>query len=64
MAHRWVSGVFGVFLVAMAAAIGVYSDRSTGPVVAALLLAGLGLDALVSAIRNRRSLLSRLGPLP
>lgn len=64
MVHRWVTGVFGAFLLAMAAAIILYSDRSAGPVVAALLVAGLGLDALVSAIRNRPSLLSRIGPLP
>ena len=64
MVHRWVTGLFGIFLLAMAAAIIVVSDRSAGPVVAAVVLAGLGLDALASAIRNRRSLLSRIGPLP
>lgn len=64
MAHRWVTGVFGVFLLAMAFAIVVFSDRSAGPLVATAVVAGLGLDALVSSIRNKPSLLSRMGPFP
>jgi hypothetical protein len=32
--------------------------------VAALVTGGLGMDALPSAARNRRSILSRIGPLP
>lgn len=35
-----------------------------GYVVGAVVLAALGVEATVAAIRNRRSLLSRLGPLP
>ena len=31
---------------------------------AALVVMGLGLEAIVSAIRGKRSLLSRIGPLP
>lgn len=30
----------------------------------ALLIGGLGVDAIVSVLRGRRSLLSRIGPLP
>jgi hypothetical protein len=33
-------------------------------VVAALVVGGLGGDSVVSAIRNQRSLISRIGPLP
>ncbi|MCD6679877.1 MAG: hypothetical protein LT102_04350 [Burkholderiaceae bacterium] len=35
-----------------------------GSLAAALVLGVLGVDALVSALRSRRSLLSRIGPLP
>ena len=30
----------------------------------AVAIAGLGIDAIYSAIRSRRSLISRIGPLP
>ncbi|MGH6623573.1 MAG: hypothetical protein ACREBN_06350 [Burkholderiaceae bacterium] len=60
------TAVFGVFFVAPAIAIMVMVDRSmiVGAVIAALIVGGLGVDALVSAARNRRSLMSRIGPLP
>jgi hypothetical protein len=31
---------------------------------AALLVFGLGLDALISALRSKQSLMSKIGPLP
>lgn len=31
---------------------------------AALAVGGLGLDAIVAALKGRRSLISRIGPLP
>jgi hypothetical protein len=39
-------------------------DLSVGPVLAAAVIGGLGIEALLSAARNRRCLLSRIGPLP
>jgi hypothetical protein len=39
-------------------------DLSVGPVLAAVVIGGLGIEALLSAARNRRCLLSRIGPLP
>ena len=39
-------------------------DLSVGPVLAAIVIGGLGVEALLSAARNRRCLLSRIGPLP
>lgn len=64
--NRVVTAVFGAFFVALAVAILVMVDRSmiVGAVIAALIVGGLGVDALVSAARNRRSLMSRIGPLP
>ena len=66
MAHRIVTAVFGVFLVLLAIGIVLASDASmpVGAVVAALALGVLGVDACVSAIRSKRSLLERIGPLP
>jgi len=40
------------------------SDQPMGAFVTAALVGLIGVDALVSAARNRRSLLSRIGPLP
>lgn len=39
-------------------------DLSIGPMLAAMVIGGLGIEALLSAARNRRCLLSRIGPLP
>ena len=65
-AVRLVTALFGVFFIGMAVAIVLSFDRSMplGAIVAALALAALGVDACVSAARNRRSLLERIGPLP
>ena len=40
------------------------SDHPIGAIATAALVGLLGVDALVSAVCNRRSLLSRIGPLP
>lgn len=58
--------VFGVFLIVLAVAILALSDPSTrfGSVAAALVVGGLGAEAVFSAIRGKRSLLARIGPLP
>jgi len=58
--------LFGVFFVALAVLIVVTSEASTRvPAIAvAVVVGGLGLDLIISAIRRKRSLLSRIGPLP
>lgn len=48
----------------LAVAIVVVSDRTVGPLLAAAVFSVLGIDAIVSALRNKPSLLSRIGPLP
>lgn len=64
--HRLVGVLFGVFFVALAVLIVATSDASTrlGAIAAAIVIGGLGLDLLISAMRGKRSLLSRIGPLP
>lgn len=58
--------VIGLLMTGVAIAITLVMDpgHSIGALLAALALGGLGIDALVSAARSRRSLLSRIGPLP
>lgn len=63
-AGRLVTAAFGLLFVALAVAVVVVSDRSIGPLMAAAVLGILGVDAMVSACRGKRSLLSRIGPLP
>jgi uncharacterized membrane protein len=65
-ADRVVGLVFGVFFIVLAILILLFSSSSTfiGSVVAALVVGGLGGDSVVSAVRNQRSLISRIGPLP
>lgn len=63
---RWVNVAFGLLFIGVAAAV-VYYAADAYPVGAgavALVTGSLGIDALVSAARNRRSLASRIGPLP
>ena len=64
--ERIVTAAFGVFLVVLAIVLFLSVDGpiSVGQVVAALALGLLGVDACVSAARNKRSLLERIGPLP
>ncbi len=66
MARRRVDAAFGAFFVAIAITILVVSGWpiALGAVVAASIVGFLGLDAIVGAVRGRRSLLSRIGPLP
>lgn len=65
-ARRKVEAAFGAFFVALAIAILATSDRPIplGAIAAAAIVGFLGLDAIVGAVRGRRSLLSRIGPLP
>ncbi len=65
-AHRWITGAFGALFVGLGAAIVVLAadGNRLGAYLAALVIGGLGVDAIISAVRRRRSLLSRIGPLP
>lgn len=56
----------GLLFVGLAIGIVLLAEpaSSVGSLLAALVIGGLGLDALLCAARRRRSLLSRLGPLP
>lgn len=56
----------GIFFIALAVLVLATSAPSTrlAAVAVAIVVGGLGLDAIVSTVRRRRSLLSRSGPLP
>lgn len=64
--HHRITTVFGIFLILIAALILVSAERPTrvGVVVVAVGLGLLGLDAVISGIRKRTPLVSRIGPLP
>ena len=64
--ERVAAALIGALFVGIALAILASSlhDLSAGPVLAAVVIGGLGLEAVLSAARNRRCLLSRIGPLP
>jgi acyl-CoA synthetase (AMP-forming)/AMP-acid ligase II len=66
MRPQSVEAYFGAFFAVLAGAVVVFADAplTAGPVVVALCLALLGVDALLAARSGRRSLLSRIGPLP
>lgn len=63
--YRWLTGGFGVFLIA----IGLYALLFVGSLTAPRVIAGvvldvLGCNMLAAAYRAKESWLSRLGPLP
>jgi hypothetical protein len=62
--YRLVTAAFGVLFAVIALVMVVVSDRSLGPLLVAAVVGILGVDAVVSALRNKPSLLSRIGPLP
>lgn len=64
--RRNISVAFGILFVVIAVAIVVTSTAATrlGAGVAAIVLGGLGVDLVISALRGTPSLLSRIGPLP
>jgi hypothetical protein len=64
--ERVAAAVIGALFVVLALAILASSvhDLSVGPLMAALVIGALGIEALLSAARRRRCLLSRIGPLP
>jgi len=65
-AERWVTAMVGLLFVGIAIAIvcSLDADLSLGALAAAAVIGGLGIDALLSAAFKRRSIVSRIGPLP
>jgi len=65
-AERWATAVVGLLFVGIAIAIVCFlaADLSFGTFAVAAVVGGLGIDALLSAARKRRSIVSRIGPLP
>lgn len=63
---RWVAAAIGTLFIAIALFILVSSADAPGlgALLAAAVIGGLGLEAVISAVRNRRCVLSRIGPLP
>jgi hypothetical protein len=63
---RIAAALIGALFVGIAVSILVsfMRDLSVGPALAAVVTGGLGVEALYSAVRGRRCLLSRIGPLP
>lgn len=61
---RAVTAGIGLLFTGLATAIVLVSDRSAGPLAVAAVIGLLGLDAVVSAMRNKGCILSRIGPLP
>lgn len=63
---RFGDALFGAFFLAVAVAIVVlvWDSSPVGSTVAGLGIGFLGAEAIFSAFRGRRSLLSRIGPLP
>ncbi len=64
--HRWITAALGLLFVSIAVCIVVVidADNGVGAYAAALVIGGLGVDALVNAARGRSSLLLRIGGLP
>jgi len=62
--NRVVTAAFGLLFTVVSIAIVVVSDRTVGPMLAAAVFGILGVEAIISAWRNKASLLSRIGPLP
>lgn len=64
--RRAVGAGFGVFFIIVAILLAFAADASNafGVIVCVIAVGGLGVDAVISAWRQRRSLLERIGPLP
>ena len=64
--RRLIGILFGVFFVALAVLIIALSEPTNrvAAIAVAIVLGGVGLDLIVSALRRKRSLLSHIGPLP
>jgi hypothetical protein len=63
---RIVDLLYGILFLVLAVTILVLSEQLTlaGSIAAALVIGGVGVEAMFSAWRGKRSLLARIGPLP
>jgi hypothetical protein len=63
---RIVDLLFGILFAVLGAAILVLSDQLTavGSIMAAVVVGGLGIEAIIGAVCGKRSPLARIGPLP
>ena len=64
MESRAITIGIGVFFAALGVIIAFTAENGAWSYLAAVTVGGLGIEAIYSAIRNRRSLISRIGPLP
>jgi len=62
--NRLVTAAFGTLFTTAAIAIIIVSELTVGSILAAAAIGLMGVDAIVSAYRNTKSFLSRIGPLP
>ena len=62
--ERRITAGMGLLLTALGAWIAFEIADDWPAYLAAVAVGGLGIDAIYSAIRGRRSLMSRIGPLP
>lgn len=62
VADAIVGTVFFVLAVAILSAA--WQFTPLGAAIAAALVGGLGIEAIVSAVRSKESIISRIGPLP
>jgi len=62
--YRIITFAFGVLFAGIAITLFFVAEISLGSVAAGIVLGWLGLDAIFSAIGNKISLLSKIGPLP
>lgn len=64
MENRYITAALGCLFVGLAIAIALVADGRWPAFLAAVAVGALGVDAIHGAIRGRRCLLSRIGPLP
>lgn len=64
MENRFITAGIGILFVALAVFIVLVAETGWMAHLAALAVGGLGLDAIVAALQGRRSMISRIGPLP
>jgi uncharacterized membrane protein YqjE len=64
--HRVITGGFGALLVVLAVLTVILVEPALRwrAVAVALVLAFLGVDAIVASVRGRTAIVSRIGPLP
>jgi hypothetical protein len=64
MESRRITAGMGLLLTVLGAWIAFAIAEAWPAYLAAVAVAGLGIDAIYSAVRGRRSLISRIGPMP